>query len=185
MKENVNLIFYDCTHHHVMKNGIWFLIGLLIFAVMISGCTSQPSATVPSPQPAATTQQPVAQQTTVPAPALIGTNWKLGWYDDTKGVWSSVIEGSTITAIFASDEKISGAGGCNPYITDYHLGNAPMIWFRRPAVPETFCQTPTGVNSQETAYFTDLERADSYSITNGQLLLFDKTGRKILQFDHM
>ena len=166
-----------------MKHGIWFFIGLLILAVMISGCTSQSTATVPSPQPAVT-QQSVAQQSLL-SPVFIGTNWKLGWYDDTKGVWSSVIAGSTINAIFTSDEKVSGNGGCNQYITDYHLGDTPKIWFRRPAVPDSTCQTPTGVSNQESEYYTDLEWADTYAIMNGQLLIFDKTGKKILQFDHL
>lgn len=165
-----------------MKYRICFFIGLLILAVMIAGCTSQSNATAPS-QPPVTTQQPVAQQMPIQSPALKGTNWKLGWYDDTKGVWSSVIEGSTINAIFASDEKISGNGGCNAYITVYHIGDTPKIVIRRPAVPDTQCQVPTGVSSQESAYYTDLERADSYSITNGQLFIFDNTGKKILQFD--
>lgn len=166
-----------------MKKGIMFLIGLLILAVMISGCTSQPASTVPSTQPATPAQQPVTQQSPAPSPQLIGTNWKLGWYDDTKGVWSSVISGSAINAIFASDEKISGFGGCTPYITVYHLGNPPKVSISRPTVPDTQCQTPTGVDGQASAYYTDLERVDTYSIANGQLLFFDKTGMKILQFD--
>jgi heat shock protein HslJ len=166
-----------------MKRGIWFFIGLLILTVMIAGCTSQSNATAPSALPA-TPQPSVAQQAPAQSPQLIGTNWKLGWYDDTKGVWSSVIQGSSINAVFSSDEKINGAGGCNPYISGYHLGEKPKIVIIRPAVPDSQCQSPTGVSSQESAYYTDLERADTYSITNGQLLIFDRTGKKILQFDH-
>ena len=50
-------------------------------------------------------------------------------------------------------------------------------------VTDHLCQTPSGVMSQESAYFTDLEWAETYSITNGQLLIFDKTNKTILQFD--
>jgi heat shock protein HslJ len=167
-----------------MKRGIWFFVGLLILTVMIAGCTSQSNATAPALSPQTVTPQlSVASQAPAQSPQLIGTNWKLGWYDDTKGMWSSVIAGSSINAIFSSDEKMSGAGGCNPYISVYHLGTPPKIVISRPAVPDSQCQSPTGVNSQESAYYTDLERADTYSITDGQLLIFDNTGKKILQFD--
>jgi heat shock protein HslJ len=98
-------------------------------------------------------------------------------------VWSSVISGSSINAIFSSDGMLSGTGGCNPYITEYQFGETPKIVIRRPAVSDSSCQAPTGVSSQESAYYTDLERSDSYAITNSQLLFFDKTGKKILQFD--
>jgi heat shock protein HslJ len=37
--------------------------------------------------------------------------------------------------------------------------------------------------SQESAYFTELQAAETYSITNGQLVIFDKENKKILQFD--
>jgi heat shock protein HslJ len=98
-------------------------------------------------------------------------------------VWSKVAEGSTITATFFGEGKVTGTGGCNGYTTDYQLGSAPRIWFRRPVVPEHLCQTPNGVMSQESAYFTDLEWAETYSITNGQLVIYNKENRKILQFD--
>jgi heat shock protein HslJ len=114
---------------------------------------------------------------------VTGTAWKLGWYDDTKGVWSKVIQDSTITATFGIDGVLRGSGGCNPYSTDYQFGDAPRIWIRRPIVPETLCQTPTGVMKQEGQYFTDIEWAETYKVENNQLLLFDKTGKKILQFD--
>jgi heat shock protein HslJ len=159
-------------------------IGLFILAVFVAGCTNQPVQTSST-----TTTTVVTSQLTAATPipttlsSISGTTWKLGWFDDTKGVWSKVAEGSTITATFGSGEKVSGSGGCNVYTTDYHLGDAPRIWFRRPVVPEHLCQTPTGVMSQESVYFTDLEWSETYSITNGQLLLFDKTNKKILQFD--
>ena len=159
-------------------------IGLLLLAVFITGCTSQPAQT-----PATTTAVPASTAApTAPAvapPSLTSTSWKLGWFDDTNGGWSKVAEGSTITATFFREDKVTGSGGCNGYSTDYQLGaTPPHIWFRRPDVPQNhLCQTPTGVMSQESYYFTDLESAETYSITNGQLLIFDKTNRKILQFD--
>lgn len=165
-----------------MKNRYLVLIGLLILAVMIAGCTSQTAPSAPPTQPATPVQPPATQQAP-PAPQLVGTNWKLGWYDNTNGVWSPVISGSTINAVFSSDGTISGSGGCNPYVTVYHLGIPPKISITRPAVSDTQCQAPTGVSSQESYYYTDLGWVDTYSITDGQLIFFDTQGKKILQFD--
>jgi heat shock protein HslJ len=158
-------------------------IGLLLLAVLVSGCTSQPAQTPASP---AATAAPVLTTTTIPAapPATLTSNsWKLAWFDDTKGVWSKVAEGSTITATFLNEGKVTGSGGCNGYSADYQLGSTPRIWFRRPEVTDRKCQTPTGVMSQESYYFTDLEWAETYSITNGQLVIYNKANTKILQFD--
>jgi heat shock protein HslJ len=165
-----------------MKRLIICCIGLLVAAVLVTGCTGQPAQ--PAATPAATAASiAVTVPTQVVPSEITGTTWKLGWFDDTKGVWSKVAEGSTITATFLNEGLVTGSGGCNGYSTDYQLGQPPRIWFRRPVVPERLCQTPTGVMSQESAYFTDLSWAETYSVTNGQLLIFDKTGRKILQFD--
>jgi heat shock protein HslJ len=158
-------------------------IGLLVLAVIVTGCTSQPAQTPVTPAVTAVPAETVAIPATPPA-TLTSTTWKLGWFDDTKGVWSKVAEGSTITATFLNEGKVTGSGGCNGYSSDYQLGSTPRIWFRRPEVPQNHeCQTPNGVMSQESYYFSDLQNAETYSITNGQLLIFDKTNKKILQFD--
>jgi heat shock protein HslJ len=165
-----------------MKFSVPLCAGLVLLAVLICGCTSQPAAV-----PASQTPAPVSQQVTAAAPAtgptLTGTNWQLGWFDDTKGMWSKVAQGSTINAKFSGDGKISGFSGCSDYTTKYQLTESPKVWITRPAVPEKVCQTPTGVMGQESAYYTDLEWSQTYGITGGQLVFYDKTGKKILQFD--
>jgi heat shock protein HslJ len=165
-----------------MKQWIVLSAGLLVLLVMFCGCTSQPAAAPVTPAPSAGTQQVSAVPTTA-GPVLVGTTWKLGWFDDTKGLWSKVAEGSTITAKFSSDGKVTGTSGCSDYVTDYQLTQTPKVWFRRPAVPEKVCQTPNGVMSQQSAYYTDLEWSETYAIKDGQLVFYDKTGKKILQFD--
>jgi len=157
-------------------------IGLLVLALLATGCTSQPA---PIPATPAATAAPTAAATPAAAipPTLTGTTWNLVWFDNTNGVWSKVAEGSSITATFLNEGKVTGSGGCNGYSANFHLGDAPRIYIERPVVTERKCQTPTGVMGQESYYFTDLEWAETYSITNGQLLIFDKTNKKILQFD--
>jgi len=155
--------------------------GLFVLAVLVTGCTTQP-ATVPA-SVATTAPVSVATPGAAVPPSLLSTTWKLAWFDDTKGVWSKVAEGSTITATFLNEGRITGSGGCNGYSADYQLGNESRILIRRPIVPDRLCQTPNGVMSQESVYFTELQGAETYSITNGQLLIFNKENTKILQCD--
>ena len=166
-----------------MKTYLLLFMTFVIIAALFAGCTgeySKTSTTVatsysPSPSPAA--QEPSR------ALVLTGTTWKLGWFDDTKGVWSSVAQGSTITAMFMPDGTITGSNGCIQYNTTYVLLKTPEIWIRRPVVPEITCKIPTGVNDQQSEYYTDLLLSVKYTVENNQLLMFDKTGKKILQFD--
>lgn len=167
-----------------MRTPVLILIVLLMIVPLTAGCTSQPPATAPTPAtPAAT--QPAA--TATPAgPSLTGTTWKLGWYDDTKGVWSSVVQGSTITATFTEGGTITGSNGCSLYTTTYQIaGSMGGIYIRRPGVPTSTCSEPLGVMNQQSAYYTDLLWSEKYSIEDGQLRMYDKTGKRILQFDPM
>lgn len=157
-------------------------IGLLLLVVMMTGCTSQPAQTPATPATTVTTVQTTATYGAVP-PSLTNTAWNLAWFDDTNGMWTKVADGSNVTATFFTEGRVTGSGGCNGYSVDYQLGNESRIWIRRPVVPDHLCQTPNGVMSQESAYFTDLSWAETYSITNGQLLFFNENNRKILQFD--
>lgn len=182
-KKQIVIFIPSKTSRTAMKRCFLLCAGLLVLAILISGCTSQPAATPTTPTPAPAIEQPTATPAASAAETFIGSHWKLGWYDDTKGMWTKVAEGSTITAQFTADGKIRGFSGCSDYITTYQITESPKIWFRRPAVSETLCQTPTGVMSQESAYFTDLEWSETYATKDSQLLFFDKSGKKILQFD--
>ncbi len=74
-----------------MKKPVMILPVLLVLAVFFAGCTTQPGpATTPAPAATPAATQP-AGTPAVAARSLTGTAWKLGWYDDTKGVRSSVI----------------------------------------------------------------------------------------------
>jgi heat shock protein HslJ len=157
-------------------------IGLLLLAIIMTGCTSQPAQTPATPVTTVSMVQTTATPGAVPS-SLTNTVWNLAWFDDTNGMWSKVADGSNVTANFFAEGRVTGSGGCNGYSTDYQLGNESRIWIRRPVVPDYLCQSPNGVMSQESAYFTDLSWAETYSITNGQLLFFNEKNRKILQFD--
>ncbi|MDD1689531.1 MAG: META domain-containing protein [Methanoregula sp.] len=159
---------------------------LVILAVLLSGCTSSSSQAPGSPAATQASQQSAMTTplvTSAPAPSINGTIWRLGWFDDTKGIWSKVAEGSTVTATFGADGYITGFGGCNDYSAQYRIGTEPTIWIRRPDIGTKTCQSPLGVMSQESYYYTDISQSEDFKIIDGQLMMYDKTGRKILQFD--
>jgi heat shock protein HslJ len=164
-------------------SAICTVIGLLVLAVLVAGCTSQPA---PAPASPPVTTTPVPAVTAVPSPVpytLTSTTWNLSWFDDNNGGWSRVAEGSSVFATFISATRVTGSGGCNGFSSDYQVSGGSGIRMTRPEVTDRLCQTPVGVMSQESVFFTDLEHADTYAVTDGQLVIFDKAGRKILQFD--
>jgi heat shock protein HslJ len=170
----------------IMKSLLIFACSLIVLLIITGGCTSQPAQPVPTLTPLPTvivTVPPITPETPI---TLTGQGWNLGWYDDTKGVWSSVIDGSAVSIWFGNTGNISGSAGCTKYYSAaYQIGDPGKIIIRRPDVNITGCQAPTGVISQDSQYFTDLEWTTSYQISGDQLFLFDQKGKKILQFDRM
>ena len=169
-----------------MKSLFIFASTMVVLLIVVGGCTGQPSQQVqPIPVPTLITPMATPPQTAQPL-TLTSQGWNLGWYDDTKGVWSSVIKGDNVSIWFGMDGNISGSAGCTKYYSAaYQTRDVNTIQINRPKESTTTCQAPTGVISQDSMYFTDLGWAASYVISGDQLQLFDSTGKKILQFDRM
>jgi heat shock protein HslJ len=112
----------------------------------------------------------------VPVP-LTGP-WNLFSYNNGKGAIQSVMVGSTTNAVFGSNGKLSGTGGCNQYSADYTTSSSNGITITQPtstmmACAESFMQ-------QETQYLSLLPTAAKYEISGDQLTLFNSAGTKIL-----
>jgi heat shock protein HslJ len=112
----------------------------------------------------------------VPVP-LTGT-WNLFNYNNGKGAIQSVIIGSTTNAVFGSNGKLSGTGGCNQYSAEYTTTASNGITITQPTSTMMACAEP--VNQQETQYFSLLPTAAKYEISGDQLTLFNSAGTKIL-----
>jgi len=115
-----------------------------------------------------------------PAPEpLVGTNWTLDSFSTADAV-SSVIAGTTITAVFGEDGSITGSAGCNRYFASY---NATVTSLTVGAVSSTkmHCTGP-GVMQQEMTYLASLSRAAAFSITGNRLSLADANGTTLLSF---
>jgi heat shock protein HslJ len=108
---------------------------------------------------------------------ITGT-WNLFNYNNGKGGIQSVIIGSKTTAIFGSDWKLSGSGGCNQYSAGYTTTASNGITITQPTSTMMACEVP--VMQQETQYLSLLPTAAKYEISGDQLTLFNSGGTKIL-----
>ena len=90
----------------------------------------------------------------------------------------SVTAGSKTTAVFGSNGKLSGSGGCNEYSAGYTTPASNGITITQPTSTMMACAEP--VMQQETQYFSLLPTAAKYEISGDQLTLFNTTGTKIL-----
>lgn len=119
-------------------------------------------------------------RTVPPAPEpLVGTNWTLASFHTTDAV-SSVFAGTTITAIFHDDGRVSGSAGCNRYFASYTL---PETLISVGAVGSTkmYCTSP-GYMQQESTYLASLSRAATFSINGKRLILTDTERKTLLSF---
>ncbi len=113
---------------------------------------------------------------------FVGTNWMLDSYSTGKDSVSSVIAGTTVTATFSPDKKITGNAGCNHYGGSYTLDGANL------SVSELFstlmyCSEP-GVMEQEGLYIGHLANVTSYRVEGDRLTLTDAAGTPLLSFVH-
>jgi heat shock protein HslJ len=108
---------------------------------------------------------------------ITGT-WNLFNYNNGKGAIQSVMIGSTTNAVFGSNGKLSGTGGCNQYSADYTTTASNGITITQ--ATSTMMACAEAVMQQETQYFSLLPTASKYEISGDQLTLFNSAGTKIL-----
>jgi heat shock protein HslJ len=110
---------------------------------------------------------------------LVGTTWTLDSFYTADTV-SSVIAGTTITAVFDKDGKVTGSAGCNRYFASYTVTGTSMSMGSAGSTA-MYCTSP-GVGQQESTYLASLGRAATFTITGDRLSLADKEGTTLLSF---
>jgi heat shock protein HslJ len=99
---------------------------------------------------------------------LVGTSWKVTFYNNGKQALVSVIIGTQLTADFAKDGRLSGSGGCNQYSADYKTAGKSITI--GPALATLMiCAQPAGVMDQEAQYLAALQSAATYSIDGDKM----------------
>ena len=94
-------------------------------------------------------------------------------YDD--GI-RSVIAGTTLTATFGPDGRVTGSSGCNTFRGPYEeqgeeLSVGPLASTRKA------CKSPDGAQAQERGYLAALESAVRSEQTGSRLTLFNAKGQ--------
>jgi heat shock protein HslJ len=113
---------------------------------------------------------------------LENSSWQLDGFMIGGDAFASPLAGTTITASFLTEGRLSGSAGCNQYTTSYEL-DGELLSIGPAASTRMFCSEPEGVMEQEANYLQTLEKAASYQITGDQLTLLDADGLQLLVFN--
>jgi heat shock protein HslJ len=117
----------------------------------------------------------------VESQSLSGTSWQATSYNNGKQAVVSVMNGTTLTAVFGSDGSLSGNSGCNTFNGTYKATGS-QIAIGPLAATRMACSDPAGVMDQETQYLAALQSAATYLINGGKLELRTKDGALAADF---
>jgi len=113
---------------------------------------------------------------------LTGGRWVLASYSTPTGGSQNVLPGTQVAARFGADGSLSGSSGCNSYSGGF-TGFNRTLRVHQLAVSQGFCDSPAGVMDQETTFVSLMRQADNFSISAGQLEVFNASGSRILVFN--
>jgi len=113
--------------------------------------------------------------------SLVGTDWRLNFYNDGEGAFVSVLPGTEITALFGDDGSLTGSAGCNNYNSSYQVDESD-IEIGPAATTRMNCQDPEGIMEQEISYLAALESAATYQIQGDNLVMEDAEGVRVLSY---
>ncbi len=139
-----------------------------------------PTAVPPTAVPPTAVPPTEVPPTAVPQPpAITGKNWILTAYNNGQGAMTSTIAGTTISALFGSDGKVTGSDGCNTYTAPYSA-TADTLTVGMPVGTGMAC--PEDVTAQAQAYTALLQASQKYQVSGNQLTIFAASGQKLLQY---
>lgn len=104
---------------------------------------------------------------------LDGTRWHVETIDG-----NSPMGGTELTLEFG-DGQVSGTTGCNSFGGGYQVAG-PELSFGDLAQTLMACLDPQGVMEQEQAYMLTLNSTEAYEIQDGELVLSDTTGVRVV-----
>lgn len=142
-----------------------------------------PTAAPPTAMPVPPTSTPVpptdVPPTATPQPPAIIGNWLMLTLNNGQGAMVSTIAGTTITAAFGNDGKLTGSDGCNTYNASY-TATATTVTVALGSTTGMAC--PEDVAAQARAYMTVLQQAQTYQVAGGKLTIFAASGQKLLEY---
>jgi heat shock protein HslJ len=108
------------------------------------------------------------------APSLTGTRWVATQINNGTGGVTSVVAGTTVTAVFGEDGKMAGTSGCNDYSGSYTVDGSSMTLTGLTSTRKA-CMDDA-VTAQEAQYLAALERVTSFTIAGDILQLRAEDG---------
>ena len=112
-------------------------------------------------------------------PSALEGEWQAIAINNGKEAVVSVMNGTTVTALFGADGTLTGNDGCNTYNTTYTT-DGDKITIGPIATTRMACEQ--AVMDQETAYLTALAKAATYSLGKGTLELRDAVGALLVDY---
>lgn len=107
--------------------------------------------------------------TAAEAPALTKTRWVATTINNGTGGATSVVAGSTVTAVFAEDGTVAGSGGCNNFNGTYTVDGAALDF--GPLMSTKKACADEAVSRQETNYFAALDKVTTFAFAGANLQL--------------
>jgi len=113
---------------------------------------------------------------------LTANQWTLQSYSSPETGYRTPLPGTQITARFEANGDLSGNGGCNSYSGGFTAYDQTLRTSNLNAT-QTLCSEPAGIMEQETAYLGLLRQAATFTISAGQLSVFDSAGNRVLVYN--
>ncbi|MGH3045095.1 MAG: META domain-containing protein [Gaiellaceae bacterium] len=95
--------------------------------------------------------------------------------------FTSLLEGTEITASFDEDGALSGSAGCNTYNSTYTTEGG-TIEVAEPSSTRMACPEPEGVMDQEAAYLAALPTVVGFRVERGVLELLNAEGSAVVSY---
>lgn len=112
-------------------------------------------------------------------PASLVGEWQAIGINNGKQAVVSVMNGTTVTAVFGADGNLSGNGGCNNYNGSYTT-DGDNITIGPVATTRMACEQ--AVMDQETAYLNALAKAATYTLGKDSLEVRDADGALLVNY---
>ena len=112
-------------------------------------------------------------------PSALEGSWQAVAINNGKEAVVSVINGTTVTAIFGADGTLTGTGGCNNYNSTYTV-EGDKIAIGQVATTRMACEQ--AVMDQEQSYLIALSKAATYTLGKDSLELRDADGALLVDY---
>jgi heat shock protein HslJ len=112
---------------------------------------------------------------------LTANRWRLQSYSSPQTGLMTPLAGTEINALFEANGSLSGSAGCNTYSGGFTAYDETLRTSNLSAT-QSVCDSPQGIMEQESRYISLLSQAARFSVSAGQLNVFDNNGNRILVY---